>query len=142
MKKFFVARTLPVEIDVVLLLIRLVCGCAFLFHGWGKIQNPFHWMGPDASIPPLLQALAALSEFGGGLAWMTGLLTRLASLGMACTMAAAVHMHMIVLRDPFVNMSGCGSYEPASVFLLISLLLLTAGPGRFSLDRLLFGVKS
>src|SRR5262249_6856661 len=27
--------------------LRLVAGSAFLFHGWGKITNPFAWMPPE-----------------------------------------------------------------------------------------------
>ena len=125
-----------------LLLLRLVAGAAFLYHGYGKIQNPFGWMGPDAGFPGVIQALAALSEFGGGLAWMLGLLTPLASFGLACTMTVAVWMHAAVLHDPFVALQGGRSYELASVYLCVAVLLLLAGPGRFSVDRVAFGEKS
>jgi len=124
-----------------LLLLRLVAGAAFLYHGYGKIQNPFGWMGPDAGFPGIFQALAAVSEFGGGLAWMLGLLTPLASCGLACTMAVAVWMHAAVLHDPFVALQGGRSYELASVYLCVTVLLLLAGPGRFSVDRVAFGEK-
>jgi putative oxidoreductase len=124
-----------------LLLLRLVAGAAFLHHGYGKIQNPFAWMGPDAGFPGVFQALAAVSEFGGGLAWMLGLLTPLASCGLACTMAVAVWMHAAVLHDPFVALQGGRSYELASVYLCVAVLLLLAGPGRFSVDRVAFGEK-
>ena len=67
--------------SVGLLVLRLVMGAAFMHHGWGKIQNPMGWMGPEATMPAILQALAAISEFGGGLALIAGLLTRLGSLG-------------------------------------------------------------
>jgi putative oxidoreductase len=125
-----------------LLLLRLVAGAAFLYHGYGKIQNPFGWMGPDAGFPGVFQALAAVSEFGGGLAWMLGLLTPLASCGLACTMTVAVWMHAAVLRDPFVALQGGRSYELASVYLCVAVLILLAGPGRFSVDRVAFGEKS
>ena len=52
-----------------LLVLRIVAGLGFMFHGWGKIQNPFGWMGPDAFAPGFLQALAALSEFAGSEAY-------------------------------------------------------------------------
>jgi uncharacterized membrane protein YphA (DoxX/SURF4 family) len=42
--------------SVGLLLLRLVMGAAFLFHGWPKIQNAFGWMGP--SMPGVLQPRA------------------------------------------------------------------------------------
>ncbi|MGH7381981.1 MAG: DoxX family protein [Candidatus Methylomirabilales bacterium] len=125
-----------------LLILRLVAGLAFIFHGYGKIQNPFGWMGPDAPVPGVFQTLAAVSEFGGGLAWMLGLLTPLASLGLACTMTVAVWMHAVVLHDPFVPQGPGGSYELASVYLCVAVLLLLAGPGRFSVDRVVFGEKA
>jgi putative oxidoreductase len=126
-----------------LLALRLVAGLAFMFHGWGKIQDPLGWMGPDAGVPGVLQALAAISEFGGGLAWMWGLLTPVASLGLLCTMAVAASLHAFVMSDPFVASGpGQGSYELAAVYFCVALLLLLAGPGRFSLDRMFFGART
>ena len=125
-----------------LLILRLVVGAAFLYHGYGKIQNPFGWMGPNAGIPAVFQALAAVSEFGGGIAWMLGLLTPLASFGLACTMTVAVWMHAGVLHDPFVALQGGRSYELASAYLCVAVLFLLAGPGRFSVDRFAFGEKA
>lgn len=127
--------------DLALLLIRVVAGLAFMLHGWGKIQNPFGWMGPDGFAPGPFQALAALAEFGGGLAWILGLLTPLASLGIASTMAVAFSFHAVVRGDPFVSMTGGPSFELAAVYFCIALLLLAVGPGRASLDRALFGPR-
>lgn len=128
--------------DAALLVARLVGGTAFMVHGWGKIQNPFSWMGPDADVPGLLQALAALSEFGGGLAWVLGLLVPLASLGIAFTMAVAVYSHAVLWSHPFVAAGGGPAYELALVYLCISVLFMALGPGRMSLDRVVFGPRS
>src|SRR5688572_6397027 len=62
-----------------LLVLRLVAGTAMAFHGWPKIQHATSWMGADAAVPGVLQALAAIAEFGGGICWVLGLLTPLAS---------------------------------------------------------------
>ncbi len=132
---------LSARVSAGLLILRLVAGLAFVFHGYGKIQNPLGWMGPDAGIPGVFQALAAISEFGGGIAWLLGLLTPLACLGLACTMTVAVRLHAFVLHDPFVAKGPGGSYELAAVYLCVAILLLLAGPGRFSVDRLIFGEK-
>lgn len=132
-------RRLSTPASAGLLALRLVAGLAFVLHGYGKIQNPFGWMGPDASIPGVFQALAAVSEFGGGLAWMAGLLTPPASFGLACTMTVAVYMHAVVMHDPFVAAGPGGSYEPAAIYLCVAILLLLAGPGRLSADRFIFG---
>lgn len=131
----------PTFSSTALLLLRLIVGAAFVLHGWGKIQTPFNWMPSQAPvhIPGFFQFFAALSEFGGGIALILGLLTPIASLGIGCTMSVAVHMHMIVRRDPFVNSTGGMSYEPALVYLGISILFLALGPGKFSLDKKIFG---
>jgi putative oxidoreductase len=73
---------------------------------------------------------------------MLGLLTPLASFGLACTMTVAVWMHATVLHDPFVSLQGGRSYELAGVYLCVAVLLLLAGPGRFSVDRIVFGEKA
>lgn len=126
-----------------LLALRLVAGLAFMHHGFGKIQHPTSWMGPTSTMPGFLQALAALSEFGGGLAWVLGLLTPLASFGVACTMGVAVRLHLLVLGDPFVsNKPGAGAYELPLLYLCVALLLMLGGPGRYSLDALVFRARA
>jgi putative oxidoreductase len=132
----------PMFASVSLLLLRVVTGVAFMFHGWGKIQNPFGWMGPDGFAPGVFQALAALSEFGGGLALIIGLLTPLASLGIACTMAVAFFYHAVMRGDPFVATGGGPSYELAALYFCVAVLLIVIGPGRLSLDRAVFGRRS
>ncbi len=140
-KRFWSVPEHSTSADTALLLTRIVAGLAFTMHGWSKIQNPFGWMGPDGFAPSSFQALAALSEFGGGLAWILGLLTPLAALGIACTMAVAFSMHTFMRGDPFVSMTGGPTSELAAVYFCIALLLLAMGPGRFSLDRALFGSR-
>jgi putative oxidoreductase len=139
MVRLFKPLRLSARASAGLLILRLVAGLAFMFHGYGKIQNPFGWMGPNAGVPGVFQALAAVSEFGGGIGWMLGLLTPLSSFGLTCTMTVAVWMHATVLHDPFVSLQGGHSYELAGVYLCVSVLLLLAGPGRFSVDRVVFG---
>ncbi len=127
-----------------LLLVRLVFGLALMMHGWGKIQHPFNWMdrpGAPAPIPGFLQFLAALSEFGGGLALIVGLLTPLAALGIFFTMLFAVVMVHMKAGDPFVSGGGGKSYESAASYLVVALLMFFTGPGTLSLDHQLFGRK-
>jgi putative oxidoreductase len=141
-KKIFAARVQPRHIDAGLLLIRLVMGGAFMIHGWGKIQTPFSWMPIGAPIPGFFQFLAAISEFGGGLALILGLLTRLGSLGLVFTMLVASSTHMIMFHDPFVNTTGQGgSFELPLMYFTLALFFVLNGPGKFSLDKVIFGER-
>lgn len=114
-----------------LLIARVLIGTAFLIHGSSKIINPFAWMGADAPVPAIFQGLAALSEFGGGIALILGLFTPLASLGIIVTMCVAVITH-VGRGDGFV-----GGYEPALEYLGMVILIFLLGPGRFSVDAFL-----
>jgi putative oxidoreductase len=124
--------------SVGLLVLRLVMGAAFLFHGWMKIQHPTAWMGTHATVPATFQALAAVAEFGGGLALISGLLTRLGALGIASVMVVALAIVHLPMEHPFVSMEG-PSFELPVVYLACAVLLLLLGPGRFSFDAFLFG---
>jgi putative oxidoreductase len=138
-KRLLAVPAHPTFVDGALLLLRVIAGAAFMFHGWMKIQNPFGWMGPEGFAPAPFQALAAMSEFGGGLGWILGLLTPIASLGILCTMMVAMFTHLILRGDPFVSATGGPAAELASVYFAIALLLIALGPGRYSLDRAIFG---
>jgi putative oxidoreductase len=121
-----------------LLFLRVVFGLALIIHGFPKIQHPFNWMGPQAPVPGFLQFLAALSEFGGGIALVLGLLTSLASLGIFCTMLFAILMVHLRAGQPFVDPAGGPSFELPSHYLIIALALIIGGPGNLSLDSRIF----
>lgn len=120
-----------------LLILRVVFGAGLMMHGWPKIQAPFAWMKSN-DVPGFVQAFAALGEFGGGLALALGFLTPLGCLGIACTMAGAWWFSHS--KDPWINPGG-RSFELASLYGTVALAMLFAGPGRFSVDALLFGGK-
>lgn len=142
MGNFFRPWALSGRVSLALLLLRCVVGLAFMLHGLSKIQNPLDWMGPESAVPAVFQGAAALSEFVGGFLWILGLFTPIASLGIAGTMAFAAFSHAVLWGQPFVaSKGGSGSYELALVYFSIALLFLLAGPGKYSLDRILFGEK-
>ncbi len=140
MNNFFAVKPQSVSIDATLFFVRLITGIAFVIHGKDKILSPFSWM-PGDTFPGILQALAALAEFGGGIALILGVLSHLAALGLVVTMIVAAYFHAVVLGHPFVAKGG-PSFEPAMTYLLVTLLLTVLGPGRFSIDRRLFGLRS
>lgn len=126
-----------------LLLLRLIAGSAFVLHGWQKYQSPggaFAWMPREAGVPGFMQALAVAAELGGGLAWILGLLTPVASLAILCTMVTAITTVHLRANDPFVAAGpGKPSYEPALVYAGIAITLFVVGPGTVSVDAILFG---
>src|SRR4051794_26073773 len=113
--------------SVGLLLLRLVVGSAFILHGWPKIQNATTWMNAfagDHAPPGFLQAAAAVAEFGGGIAWVVGLLVPLFSLLIACTMATAIAMAHLPQGHSFVAAApGQPSFELAAAYLAVGLAL-------------------
>lgn len=126
-----------------LLLVRLVMGLAFVLHGWPKIQNPMGWMNAmgGSSVPSFLQALAALAEFGGGIALILGFLTPIAAFGLVCQMIGALVLVHLPQGHPFVSQGG-PSYELPLIHLLMAILLIALGPGKWSIDALLFARRA
>jgi putative oxidoreductase len=126
-----------------LLLIRSVVGAAFIFHGASKIQHPFSWMTATAGAhafvaPPFLQAVAAGTEYAGGILLILGLLTPLISTLLFVDMAVALFAVELPRGVPFVGMGH--TYETALVYLVIALALVLTGPGSLSLDRWLSAI--
>ena len=122
----------PSTADAGLLILRVGVGLAMAFaHGLGKIPVSEGFVGATAALgfpfPVLFAWAAALSEFLGGLLLAVGLVTRPAAFFLACTMATAFFVQHGA--DPF------GDKELAFVYLVASLALLAAGPGRYSVDR-------
>ena len=139
-RNIFTPKSHSTTVSMTLLILRLIAGTAFIIHGWLKIQNPGSWVpaGAPISIPAFFQVLAAIAEFCGGIAWILGLLTPLASFGIACTMGVAVYFHAVVFGDPFVNLTGGHAFELPLLFLGLAVSLLLTGPGQFSLDAKIF----
>ena len=140
-KSFIQPSAQPKWISIALLLLRVVTGAAFVLHGWGKMQAPFSWMPPGSPVPGIFQFLAAFAEFGGGIAFVIGLLTPLAGLGIFFTMTVATLMHALVMKDPFVNMTQGSSFELPLVYWTIAVVMIIVGPGKYSLDQKIFGSK-
>lgn len=120
-----------------LLVLRVLIGVAFMVHGFGKIQHPSSWMGPDSWAPGWLQALAAGSEFFGGLALALGFITPLAAFLIACTMVTAIVTVHAGHGQPWIGKDG--SFELPMSYLCVCIMYLLTGPGKFSIDYLLFG---
>ena len=126
------------QIDTALAILRVVLGVTFILHGGQKlfvfgfagVSGAFAQMGIPA--PGLLGPFVAFVEFFGGIAILLGLLTRLAALGVAATMAVAILT--VHLKNGF--------FAPMGVEFPLSLLgsaiaLIITGAGDFSVDALI-----
>jgi putative oxidoreductase len=125
-------------VSVALTVLRVITGVIFIAHGAQKlfvfgldgVVGGFSQMGiPMAGV---VAPLVALVEFFGGVALVAGVLTRLASLGLAIDMLGAILL--VHLKNGFFLPNG---FEFALLLLGASAALLTAGAGRFSLDNLI-----
>jgi len=126
------------QIDIGLMILRVVLGVIFVAHGGQKlfvygvegVAGGF----AQAGIPmaQLMAPLVALLELGGGLALIAGLLTRLVALGLAFTMLVA--MLVVHLKGGFFNPNGI---EFTLSLLASSTLFAITGGGSYSLDALL-----
>ncbi|MDP4086310.1 MAG: DoxX family protein [Bacillota bacterium] len=131
-------------INIGLLIIRLVIGLLFVGHG---VQKLFGWFGGYGlkgtggwfeSIgmkPGVTMALfAGLAEFIGGLLFALGLLTPLAGILIAGTMAMAI----VKVHAPNGLWSTANGYEYNLTLLAVAIGIALDGPGQYSLDFLLF----
>lgn len=122
-----------------LLVVRVVAGLAFIYHGLPKIQHPSSWMtrgmGSHAFLPAWLQAVVAVVEFFGGIALIVGFLTPLASALIFIDMTGALGTVELPSGARFVG--GRHSFELNALYMALMVLFFVMGPGRASVDRLL-----
>lgn len=124
-------------IDLALLLLRLVVGVGSFVHGKGKV-TAIHLFEADHHLPHWLAWIAAISQFVGGICFALGLLTPLASVALVIFYLYATYVLIYNKNEPFAA-PGRHSWDSGLLYLVIPLAVLFTGPGRFSLDRWLFG---
>ena len=130
-------------IDLALLIVRVVLGVIFIIHGGQKLfgwyggpgmKGMTQWLGAMGVAHPVLLAwLAALSEFGGGLLVLVGLLTPLAAAFIVSTMGVAIVF--VHAKNGFL--SSKNGYEFNLSLIALGLALLLNGAGSVSMDQLL-----
>jgi putative oxidoreductase len=132
------AQSSPAALDAGLLVVRVGFGLMLaLSHGLGKVSALGKFVDGVANrgmpLPWVLGPAAALAEFVGGILIAIGLLTRPAAFFALVTMlVAAFHVHG---ADPF------SKKELALTYAMACGAILFAGPGRYSLDAMIFGKK-
>ncbi|UOQ70709.1 DoxX family protein [Hymenobacter cellulosilyticus] len=129
--------------DLGLLLLRIGIGVMFTIHGYPKLMGgPAMWtqvggvmkmVGLDFA-PAMWGLLAAVAEAVGGQLLALGLFFRVACFLLLVTMIMATLMHVL-------SGDGFQAYSHALESAFLFLGLLFAGPGRFSLDQVLFPAR-
>ena len=125
---------LSVQANIGLTLLRIFTGVALMMaHGVGKMPPPDGLTTRAAEIgfpvPALFAWAAAFSEFVGGAFLALGLLTRVSSFFICCTMLTAlVGVHR---ADPFAKQ------ELALLYFFIAFAFMWKGSGDWSIDRYL-----
>jgi uncharacterized membrane protein YphA (DoxX/SURF4 family) len=124
------------------LLLRVVTGLAFFYHGFDKVFNTgVSNVGPAfASMGiPLANIVAYIVSYGeliGGLLLMLGLFTHwVTKLNIAIMIGAIGFVHWGAAGGWFFGYGAKGGYEYQLLLLAVSVFFLVAGPGRFSLDE-------
>jgi putative oxidoreductase len=128
-------------VDVALLTTRLVAGLVMIPHGAQHLLGAFNGPGLAGTVQYLgpIGYLVAIGEFFGGMSLVAGILSRFSAASIIAIMIGAV----LKVHAPFgffMNWAGTQKGEGFEFHLvMIGLLLptLIAGPGRFSLARLL-----
>ncbi len=119
------------------LLVRLSVGYVFFLSGKGKLLNLDRTAGFFESLgiplPHVNAVLAAATECFGGLFLMIGLLTRLVSIPLAFVMGVAIATAKMGEVSDLADFAGLSEVA----YLLIFAWLVTAGPGKASLDYLI-----
>jgi putative oxidoreductase len=149
MKKLFSLSWLPLNPDLGLLVLRVVVSCLVIrYHGWGKLagwadekvhlpnwfslagfQKEFHTFPNYIGLgSELSYVLVTWCETFGSMLILAGLLTRFHALGMFITLMVAWIFHHHTL------LAGPGSGELPFSWAFVYLLLVLAGPGKYSLD--------
>lgn len=123
-----------------ILILRAGLAVIFWLHGVMKAQ--FRNMQPSEQLTAgALRSLRILSyvEPLGAIAILLGLLTQLTALCFAIVMFLAIPLKR-KMKMPFLAIGTSGGWEFELIVLLAAASVVLLGPGRISLDHLLFGI--
>jgi putative oxidoreductase len=128
----------PISTSLGLLVLRLVAGLFLATHGWAKFHDPsmkkmfFEGVAKmDLPAPNIFAWAAIAAELVGGVLLALGFLTRFWAFMILCVMGMAVFkVHW---------KEGYKAMEHAALYGGIAAAFLLGGPGRISVDGILFG---
>lgn len=128
---------------------RIALGIMIIPHGMQKLFGSFGGYGFEGTmgyftstvgIPAVFAFLAIVAEFFGGLGLVTGLLGRVAAVGVGSVMLVALVMHLG--NGFFMNWNGAmpagtEGFEFHLLAIALAAIVVIKGSGAFSIDRLI-----
>ncbi len=111
--------------------IRLAIGTIFIVQGSGKFNPGVAGFLTSMGLPAELQIPIALAETIGGILLIVGVLSRISSSILSIIMLGAI----FVVKGAS-NLVGEGGYALDLMLLAGNLLIIVAGPGRFSISHI------
>jgi putative oxidoreductase len=128
-------RYLPVNLDLALLVLRLVLAAVLLYHGVPKLLNFGATVGAFQSMhipaPTLTAGFALISEVVGGILILLGVAVDIAAILVVIDMLGAIALVHWANGFDFTK----GGWEHPFTVLGIALALGFAGPGRHTVKR-------
>ncbi len=133
MKTIFSVNRSSESVDIAIFLARVGIALLMLTHGISKTalfsETPVQFMDFMGLGAEISLALAIFAEIGCSILILLGLGTRIAVIPLIVTMLVAVFV--VHINDPFIKQ------EMGVHYLLIYIMLLITGSGKYSLDRLI-----
>jgi len=124
-------RVVPLNLDLALLILRVVLAAVMLAHGLPKVTGFSGTAGFFGSVgvpaPAVAAAFAVVAEVGGGILVLLGVAVDIAGLLFAVDMLGAIVF--VHFKNGF---SGQGGWEFPLTLLGIAVALALAGPGSYS----------
>ncbi|MCB9365175.1 MAG: DoxX family protein [Flavobacteriales bacterium] len=130
-KNLFNSGDYPNNVNIALLVLRVIIGIFMLTHGWGKMETlfsgePIQFADPLGLGATVSLVLTVFAEVFCSILLILGLGTRFAAIPLLITMLVAAFI--IHANDGF------GKQEFALLYGVIYLTILLIGAGRYSLD--------
>ncbi|PLX03059.1 MAG: DoxX family protein [Marinilabiliales bacterium] len=128
----------PNNVNIALLILRIVIGIFMLTHGIGKFQTlfgsePIQFSDPIGLGATASLALVVFSEVFCSILLIIGLGTRFAAIPLFTTMMVAAFIVQIN--------NGFGKQELALLYALIYTTIAITGAGKYSVDYLIYGER-
>lgn len=134
-KNIFNPGTYTKNINLILLILRVVAGTFMLSHGWGKLfkligDDPIKFADPIGVGVTASLALTVFSEVFCSILLILGTATRFAAIQLLITMLVAAFI--VHANDGF------GKMELALLYGAMYLIITIAGAGKYSVDNWLY----